>query len=171
MSQLRILLRRRSKLCTTVSNMVWNNSHSNGLVIWNLGRRQGGRRLSWAIWAGWPITEQTQENFSLPPFKHQLRLYTKWQPYLFSLFMLIKAGNLISICTPHMSLYIKVMVTLCSLQSQIFISVCIVLKLNVLFRCSKTCMVQNKTNLPAFFNLIICLQKLKWSNAFWEFED
>ena len=33
------------------------------------------------------------------------------------------------------------------------------------------CMVWNKTNLPAFFYLIICLQKLKWSNAFWEFQD
>ena len=29
-------------------------------------------------------------------------------------------------------------------------------------------MVWNKTNLPAFFYLIICLQKLKWINAFWE---
>ena len=29
----------------------------------------------------------------------------------------------------------------------------------------------NKTNLPVFFNLIICLQKLNWSNGFREFQD
>ena len=129
---------------------------SNGLVIWNLGRRQSPRGLFEL--ASRPIRERHNCNspaaaISFPSALFQaLIMYSRVTAKSLQFFHIYFDSGLISIYMQHTSLYITVMVTLYSHkllhQSALFCS-------DMSYSDDQNCMVWNKTNLPAFFYLII----------------
>ena len=161
-------LSRHSALCKCRwERLETMDTASDGLVMWNLGSCQGSQQPLWTIRADRQITERSQARFSRM-FQASMKFLNQRLPK-FPLYLHVEnACYLITIYMPQTSLHITVMVTLYSHK---------LLYHSALF-CSEMSYsdVQKRAwfeikQIYLHFLIFNCLQKLKWSNAFWEFQD